>query len=221
MTVESLQKLAVPQNLTVLAYQSIKKSILAGDLEHDVRLTEEALSQRLGISKSPIREALNSLQNEGLIRIEPRRGAYLRQFSVKEVADLYDLREVLETYAVSTAKVTPQLIAELNRSINRTSQLLKMDDKIGHIEEDARFHGAIAKATENQELCRVLSNIQNQIWLFRCKTYDLSSSTAPKAHKAILEALEEGNSTKAQAAMRHHISLVRSRLIAFIDKNAG
>jgi DNA-binding GntR family transcriptional regulator len=211
-----MQKLEAPQNLTALAYESIKKYILAGKLERDVRLTEESLSLQLGISKSPIREALNSLQNEGLIRIEPRRGAYLRQFSVKEAEDLYSLREVLEVYAVSIVKITPELISELKASIKRTAQFLKSDDKTSHIEEDTRFHGAIAKATENQELCRVLENIQNQIWLFRCQSYDLSSSTAPKAHTAILKAFEEGDRRKAQVAMREHISHVRLRLVEFI-----
>src|ERR1700733_7500666 len=129
-----MQKLAAPQNLTALAYESIKKYILAGKLGHEVRLTEEALSQQLGISKSPIREALNGLQNEVLLRIEPRRGAYLRQFSVKEVGDLYSLREVLEVYAVSIVKITPQLVVDLKDSIKRTAKLLKSDDKTGHIE---------------------------------------------------------------------------------------
>jgi DNA-binding GntR family transcriptional regulator len=215
-----MQKLPAQQNLTALAYESIKKHILEGYFTPDLRLTEEALSQQLGISKSPIREALNGLQNEGLIRIEPRRGAYLRTFSHQEVKDLYDLRELLEVYAVSIAKVTPELLDGLKASIERTAQFLKADNKIAHIEEDARFHGAIAKATGNEELCRVLGNIQNQIWLFRCQTYDLSSSSAPKAHKAILKAIRDGDSKQAKAAMREHISLVRSRLLNHLQASA-
>jgi DNA-binding GntR family transcriptional regulator len=73
----SIRKLTAPQNLTALAYDSIKRHILEGKLDEDTRLTEEFLSNRLGISKSPVREALNSLQTEGLIHIEPRRGARL------------------------------------------------------------------------------------------------------------------------------------------------
>jgi DNA-binding GntR family transcriptional regulator len=110
------------------------------------------------------------------------------------------------------------LIKELKESVKRTGQFLKSDDRTGHIEEDTLFHGAIAKATENQELCRVLENIQNQIWLFRCQTYDLSSSTAPRAHTAILKAFEEGDRVQAETAMREHISHVRSRLVEFIGK---
>ncbi|WP_245536486.1 GntR family transcriptional regulator [Terriglobus saanensis] len=211
-----MQKLPVQQNLTALAYESIKRHILEGKVTAEVRLTEESLSQQLGISKSPIREALNGLQNEGLIRIEPRRGAYLRVFSLQEVKDLYDLREVLEVYAVSTARITPQLLDKLEASIEQTGQFLQSDDRIGHIEEDARFHGLIAKAAGNEELCRVLGTIQNQIWLLRCQTYDLSSSSAPEAHRAILKALRNEDSKQAKSAMREHISLVRKRLLTHL-----
>ncbi len=212
-----MQKLSAPQNLTTLAYESIKKSILEGNLGPDVRLTEESLSQQLGISKSPIREALNGLQNEGLIRIEPRRGAYLRRFTIKEAEDLYNLREALEVYAVSVAKITPQLVEALQCSVELTKKFLKIHDKTQHIEEDARFHGAIAKATGNRELGRVLEKIQNQIWLLRCQTYDLSSSSAPKAHTAILHAFAAGDREAAEAAMRQHIGHVRLKLLQFMS----
>lgn len=208
-----IEKLAPPQNLTTLAYASIKRYILEGELDEDSRLTEDFFSGQLGISKSPVREALNTLQSEGLIRIEPRRGAYLRRFTIKEVQDLYDVREALEVYAVTAAKVTPELIARLEGSIIHTKKWLKAGDKLRHIEEDTRFHGAIASASGNRELCRVLANIQNQIWLFRCKTYRLSSTTAPAAHRAILDALRANNTKAAQTAMREHIRLVRNRLI--------
>jgi DNA-binding GntR family transcriptional regulator len=136
------------------------------------------------------------------------------------VEDLYNLREVLEVYAVSIAKITPELVRELLASIKRTAEFLKSDDRNGHIEEDIRFHSAIAKATENKELCRVLENVQNQIWLFRCRSYDLSSSTAPKAHTAIAKALAEKDRKRAQAAMRKHIGHVRERLIESIGDAA-
>jgi DNA-binding GntR family transcriptional regulator len=212
-----IKKIKTPRNLTALAYDSIKAYILEGDLDDNVRLTEELLSRQLGISKSPVREALNSLHTEGLIRIEARRGAYLRRFSIQEVKDLYDLREALEVYAVGAAEVNSDLIADLHKSIENTRKFLKVGDKMGHIEEDTKFHGLIANATGNAELCRVLANIQSQIWLCRRKTYKLSSTTAPEAHLAILEALSKDDREGAQAAMRDHISFVRQRLINFME----
>src|SRR5574340_898893 len=99
-----MKKLHIPSNLTSLAYDSIKRYILDGKLDEDARLTEEFLSTSLGISKSPIREALNRLETEGFIRIEPRRGAYLQEYSTQDIKDLYDLRNALETHAVHTAE---------------------------------------------------------------------------------------------------------------------
>ncbi|MFP5227323.1 MAG: GntR family transcriptional regulator [Acidobacteriota bacterium] len=213
-----IDKLSLPQNLTGLAYTSIKRYILEGDLDEDARLTEEFLSNRLGISKSPVREALNSLHAEGLVRIEPRRGAFLRRFTAQDVKNLYDLREELEVYAVGIAEITPALLTELRRSIERTRELLKTQNRIGHIEEDTHFHQTIAKASGNDELCRVLANLHSQIWLCRCKTYSLSSSTAAKAHSRILEALRSKDRAAAQAYMKTHISHVRERLLEFVRR---
>src|SRR5271155_238262 len=102
-----MKKLTNIPNLTELTYRSIKGQLLDGTLSEGMRLTEEHLATQLGISKSPVREALNRLETEGLVSIESRRGAHVREFSSQEVSDLYDLREVLEMYAVQAAKVTP------------------------------------------------------------------------------------------------------------------
>ncbi len=212
-----MQKLAIPKNLTTLAYESIKNSILEGRLSEG-RFTEEALSLSLGISKSPIREALNTLHNEGLIRIEPRRGAYLRAFSLKEVQDLYEVREALEVYAVKSAKITPELLTALEESIERTARFLENRDKIRHIEEDAHFHSLLAGAAANNELSRILKNVQNQIWLCRVQTYELSSSTAAEAHRLIVESLRQNDHRAAEQAVREHIQHVRKGLVAFLEK---
>lgn len=212
-----MKKLKIPSNLTTLAYDSIKAYILEGRLEDNSRLTEDSLSRQLGISKSPIREALNRLETEGLIRIEPRKGAYLPRLSPQDINNLYDLREALEVHVVRTAKVTPALLAELRQSVARQRALLKTNDKTRYIEEDVRFHAALAKVTGNAQLCSILENLQNKIWLSRRKTYDLSSSTAPDYHDSIVRALEQGDLDRAQQAMRGHINNVRQRLLQFLE----
>jgi DNA-binding GntR family transcriptional regulator len=151
-----IKKIEAPQNLTALAYASIKAYILRENLDENTRLIEEFLSRQLGISKSPVREALNSLHTEGLIRIESRRGAYLRRFSTQEVKDLYDLREALEVYAVGSAVLSAQMISELRQSTERARKHLRSNNRLGHIEEDTKFHALIAAATGNAKLCRVL-----------------------------------------------------------------
>jgi DNA-binding GntR family transcriptional regulator len=210
-------KLAKLPNLTELTYRSIKQNLLGGSLGESSRLTEESLASQLGISKSPVREALNRLEAEGLVCIESRRGAFVRRFSAKEVRDLYELREMLETYAIDTVVITPKLLVDLAASINRTKKYLKSGSKLEHIEEDLRFHAMITAAAGNQELCRVLENIQQKTLLCRSKSYELSATTAPVAHMKIYEALKKDSKQEARLAMRDHIVFVRERLLSSID----
>jgi len=207
-------KLAQHPNLTELTYRSIKQNLLDGTLGEVSRLTEEALATQLGISKSPVREALNRLEAEGLVTIESRRGAFVRQFSAKDIRDLYDLRETLETHSIDAAQITPALLDELYASIHRTEEFLKTGDKLQHIEEDLRFHGMIAASTGNQELCRVLENIQQRSLLCRSRSYKLSATSAPVAHRRIYEALKMQDKQDARAAMRDHIRFVCERLLS-------
>ncbi len=216
-----MKKIKIPSNLTHLAYESIKQYILDGRLTEDSRLTEESLANQLGISKSPVREALNRLETEGLIRIEPRRGAYLRAFEIKDIEELYDLREALETHVVHTAVIDEDLLQELRQSIRRMREYLAANDKRRYIEEDIHFHGTLAAASGNERLAKLLENVQQQIWLFRRKTYDLSSTTAPDAHEAIFTALENGKRIQAERAMSEHIASVRKKLVDFLGQESS
>jgi DNA-binding GntR family transcriptional regulator len=212
-----MKRIDIPSNLTTLAYSSIREYILQGRLDETSRLTEDFLSSQLGISKSPVREALNRLEAEGLIRIEPRKGAYLKQLTPVEIDELYDVREALETHVVRTAKVTTSLLMELRQSVRRQRALLKTNDRPHYIQEDVQFHALLAQAAGNGYLGALLGNIQNQIWLSRRKSYELSSSTAPDAHDMIVTALADGDIEAAEAAMRTHVRTVRQRLVQFME----
>ena len=213
LTEMQLSKVNKGPSLTELAYESVKRYLLSGKLPEGARLTEESLASQLGISKSPVREALNRLETEGLICIEARRGAYVRTFSAQEAQELYDLREVLEVYALSIVRITPEFLDELSRSIERTTQHLAQGDKFAHVQEDIHFHGLIARATDNQELGNVLENLQQKCVLSRAKTYHLSASTAPVSHYRIYDALAAGDREEAMRQMREHIAYVRSTLL--------
>ncbi|HVG27185.1 MAG TPA: GntR family transcriptional regulator [Acidobacteriaceae bacterium] len=201
-------------NLTELAYLSVKKHLLNGSLEEGQRLTEESLASQLGMSKSPVREALNRLESEGLVCIEARRGAFVRRFSAKETRDLFDTREVLEVHALSIAHITPQLLQDLSESLARTTHYVQQGNKLAHVEEDVSFHVLIARATGNNELCRILENIHQKSLLSRSRSYHLSASRAPLSHRNIYVALREGDRAAAQHAMREHIIFVRDSLLS-------
>ena len=208
-------------NLTEHAHRSIKRHILSGKFNADSRFTEDFFAQQLGISKSPVREALNTLQSEGLLRIQARRGAYLYRFSPKEVADLYELREALEVFAASIVCITPRLVEQLRASVAFTVETLQADRKQEYIEEDIRFHGAIVEATGNAELVRVHANIQNKLWLCRCQTYRLTSPDTPESHRRLAEAIAAEDRAAACAVTRQHIRLVRESLLADMAAQAS
>lgn len=216
-----MKKIRIPENLTSMAYRAIKDYILDGRLDDNTRLTEEFFSQQLGISKSPVREALTRLESERLIQIEPRRGAFLKQFSIKEIGDLYDLREALEVYAVGRAQLSPALLASLRECVERSRKYLEANDKRRYVEEDVNFHALLAAASGNELLTEILANVQHQVWLFRRKTYDLSRSTATETHAAIVRALEKGDKDAAQRLMRQHVIEVRDKLIRYLEGQDG
>lgn len=208
-----MKKIRVPENLTTQAYRRIREFIIEGGMDDRERLTEEFLATQLGISKSPIREALTRLETEGLLRIEPRRGAYLRKYTAKEAEDLYDLREALEVHTIRTARITPRVVDGLRAHLRRMREHSLKNDKIPWIEEDSAFHNAIAEATGNKLLLNALENLQHQLWLFRRTTYDLTISHALVAHEEIVNSLEGGDRGQAEELMRKHISTSCRQLV--------
>jgi DNA-binding GntR family transcriptional regulator len=146
----------------------------------------------------------------------------VRKFSLKEVKDLYELREVLEVHAVGIVEITPELLDDLAASVAHTEQHLTEHNVMAHVEEDIRFHNRIAAATGNEELRRTLENVHQKSLICRSKTYHLSSGTAPLSHGKILQGLAEGDREAAQQAMRDHIVFVRESLLKFLeDKEAS
>lgn len=203
-----------------MAVRHIRDYLLNGELREGERLTEESVAQRLGISKSPVREAFNRLEADGLIRIEPRRGVYLRTFSIKEIEDLYDFREALEVHAVRRARITPELIADLQENLERHAQHQAARDRSNYIAVDIEFHAAIAAATGNAMLCQALDRLRDQLSILRRKTFDLSSSKAVTAHQTITAALSAGDREAAAEVMQRHIRETCVQLTTFI-RSAG
>jgi DNA-binding GntR family transcriptional regulator len=214
-------KLTKNPNLTEQAYQSVKRQLLNGAFPEGHKLTEEYLSSALGISKSPVREALMRLESEGLISIEARRGAYVRKFSATEVHDLYDVRALLEVHAVRIARISPELLEQMEASIERTRNNLEAGNKLRHIEEDIHFHGLIAASTGNAEFGKILDNIQQKSLLCRMATFYLSATTAPASHQMIYAAMRDGDIERAQREMHDHILFVRDTLLRSMEPDTN
>ncbi|MGH9327771.1 MAG: GntR family transcriptional regulator [Terriglobia bacterium] len=216
-------KLRIPENLTQRAYKAIRDEILKGKLNGQQRVTEGFFAERLGVSKSPIREALNRLEAEGLITIEPRRGASVIQLALGDVEEIYELREILEAAAVRHVSADQKICARLRASLEAAKEGLRQQDKVAYILADADFHRTIAQANTNSRLHRILENMHGQMLVLRHQTFELSSNRSVLEHEEILNALEKGDKELASRLMTQHIQSVRQKLLLHLEslQNTG
>jgi DNA-binding GntR family transcriptional regulator len=210
-------RLRIPDNLTQRAYRAIRDEIIKGKLNGHQHLTEGFFAKRFGISKSPIREALNRLEAEGLITIQPRRGALVSQFSNHDSVELLELREVLEALAIRNAELNPKMLARMRESLRATQGYLRANDMANYILEDTAFHTTLAEMSSNSRLRKILENLHNQSLILRRTTSLLTSHISIKQHSAILGALEKGRKDLAEKLMVQHICTVRKRLLEYLN----
>lgn len=209
-------KLKVPENLTQQAYRLIRDEILRGKLNSQSRLTEDFFAKTFGISKSPIREALNRLEAEGLITIFPRRGGFVIDFSLQDVKEIYEVREILEAFVVQNLTLDQKTVSALRDTVDAAESYLKKQDKLNYIRADATFHLLLAKACNNSRIRKALESMQNQTIILRHRTFELSSRTSTIQHRRILDALEKGKHDIAAQLMVEHIRSVRDRLVKLL-----
>ena len=209
-------RLKIPENLTQQAFRYIRDEIIRGKLDRRQHLTEDYFAERFGISKSPVREALNRLESEGLITIVPRRGAFVVKLSVQDIEEIFELREALEALVVKDAVLDEKILARIRAAVISAKHHREQNDKANYIRADAAFHTTLVEASSNSRLKKILENMRNQMLIVRSRTFELSSHTSVKQHLHILEALEQGKRDEAANLMVKHIRTVRARLVNYL-----
>lgn len=205
--------LKIPENLTQQAFKYIRDEIIHGKLDGRQHLTETYFAERFGISKSPVREALNRLESEGLITIVPRRGAFVVDLSIQDIEEIFDLREALETLVVKNAVLNAKVLGHMRAAVESAKRFREENDKANYIRVDAAFHMTLVEASTNSRLKKILENMFNQMLIVRSRTFELTSHTSLSQHLHILKALEQRKRNVAANLMAEHIRTVRARLI--------
>jgi DNA-binding GntR family transcriptional regulator len=181
--------------------------ILDGSLEPGERLNEVHLSQALGISRGPLREAIQRLASEGLVEAVTHRGVYVRSFSSGELADFYELRIALEGHAVRLAArhAPAERIAELDRLLDETESSM---DATGPYPADQDFHDRLARLAAHQPLLDALTGVGRKICLARARSahQPRRARTALDEHRAIVAALAERDGEHAAALLEAHLT---------------
>ncbi|MDR6817551.1 DNA-binding GntR family transcriptional regulator [Neorhizobium sp. 2083] len=216
-----------PRHLTLREriYEEIVRLIVSGELPSGVSIDEKALTEKLQVSRTPFREAIGTLEKEGLIEIKPYRGFFVRSFSRKEIDDLYELRKTLECFAIELAvpRMSNRDVDGLERVLDEAVAALRAGDMKTYGIRDREFHETIAERSENASLIETLSRLALQIQVCRTianESRDLAQRAA-RERDDILKALRARDVAAASSLMRAHISDVQQAVLSRFPKEEG
>ena len=192
-----------------VVFNTLRQAILRGELKPGERLMEIQLANKLGVSRTPVREAIRKLELEGLVLMIPRKGAEVADITEKSLRDVLEVREALEELAVRLAcdKITREGIGELKKAAQDFRRVLKSNDITEIAEADVCFHDVICIATENQKLVQLLNNLREQMYRYRIE-YLKDPRVYGKLlaeHEEIIRHIESGEKEKAAKVVSQHI----------------
>jgi DNA-binding GntR family transcriptional regulator len=193
-------------------YHHILQMIVSGSLLPGSRLDEQSLASELGVSRTPLREAIGRLAEKGLVEYRPYQGNFIRVLSVKEVSDIYQVRRSLEDLAIrlATANMNPERLAEVRSILDDLGAAMSRGDLDGVNEADNRFHTTIAQYSENETLIAALNDLSQRVAIIRSmanQNPDVVAGTAIQRPQ-ILAALEAGDADLAARLLGEHIEYV-------------
>ncbi len=192
-----------------VVFKTLREAILRGDLKPGERLMELQLAAKLGVSRTPIREAIRMLQQEGLAVTIPRRGAEVAAMTEKDMEDVLQVREALEILAVQLAseKITKEQIAELEERLKAFEQAVETAEVKQIAQSDIDFHDLIYTAAENPRLVVLLNNLREQIYRYRVE-YLKDEKNYPRLieeHRQIVQGLKERNEQYVVEMTKKHM----------------
>lgn len=192
-----------------VVFNTLRQAILRGELKPGERLMEIQLANKLGVSRTPIREAIRKLELEGLVLMIPRKGAEVADITEKSLRDVLEIRKALEELAVQLTcdKITKEQIRELEEAAEEFKKILKSSDVTEIAEADVHFHDIIYKATDNQRLIQLLNNLGEQMYRYRVE-YLKNSEAYPQLvaeHEEIIRHIERKEKEKAATIVCKHI----------------
>jgi DNA-binding GntR family transcriptional regulator len=214
MKYDPIPQLAGPGSLVDQIRDSIFAAISSGSLEPGARLREIPLSKYLGVSTTPVREALRRLEFEGLVEVNPRRGAVVTALDADQVADLYELRIILETAGVRLAVESDRPLDTVDSLIAASGQFLDENPQITFHRLDVDLHRAIADLSCNRELAQTVEHVHRQIQAVRVRS-DVPGHLrfAHEQHLQIAAALRAGDPDAATESLMHHLVSARDNVL--------
>ncbi len=202
-----------------VVFKQLREEILYGKLKPGERLMEVALSERLGVSRTPIREGIRLLEKEGLVVMLPRRGAHVAGITEKQLEDVLEARRTLETFTVNQccARITKTRFEELKKANSRFAEAVEGGNLKDMADTDTAFHNIIIDTAGNEKVKEMLMNLKEQMFRYKYEFMKEMEDTTRliREHEQIIQAIGECRSDRAVELIRMHID---SQAIAIYRK---
>lgn len=193
-----------------VVFNTLREAILKGELQPGERLMELQLASKLGVSRTPIREAIRMLEQEGLAVTVPRKGAEVARMTLKDMEDVLEIREALDELAAQIAceRISSEQMNILMDTKKEFERILASGEVKEIADVDVKFHDIIYEATDNAKLVYLLNNLREQLFRYRVE-YLKNPENYPaliQEHEAIVSALEARDKAKVTEAMHEHVT---------------
>jgi DNA-binding GntR family transcriptional regulator len=207
--------------LRELVFESLREAIISGMLRPSERLMEIQLAEEMGVSRTPVREAIRKLELEGLVVMIPRKGAYVAGMSIKDIADVFEIRGALEGLAAELAseRATDEELEVMERYLVKISEEIENGDLSKVVETDTDFHTLIYEASRNARLSQIINNLREQIQRFRTTSLSFPGrmKVALEEHRKIVEALSSRDGELARKLAQEHIENAENTMMGMIQ----
>lgn len=188
---------------------TLRQAIRDGALKPGERLMEIPLAQELGVSRTPIREAIRKLEQEGFVVMIPRRGTYVADISLKDISQVFEIRSALEELAAALAaeRITNEEIEYLERMLVEIGTYIETKEMDKVVETDIAFHEVLYKASRNDRLVEIFHNLREQTLRFRTVSMNQPGRLAKtrEEHRLLVEAIANRDANKARKMARMHM----------------
>lgn len=212
-----LDKIDKPASLAEIAYNTLRKSILAFKLEPGIIYNEMAVAGDLGLSRTPVREALLRLSAHGLITFLPRKGFELVRYTRRDVEEIFELRHMIESAVIRKfiQKTTDAEIAKLEDELAVQRKAASESDLLSFMDSDRIFHNLLCHYADNSRLMSIAENFQDLCHLMGTRALSTSNrmEKAINEHEMIVEAMKEKDPEKAVQSMREHLEKIRKAVL--------
>lgn len=206
-----------------IVFKTLRNAIITGELEPGERLMEIQLAEKMGVSRTPIREAMRKLELEGLIVMVPRKGAQVAEFTEKDIQDVLEIRAALEALAARLAcqRMDERDFLKMQLAITEYSYAAKTKNVDEMMKQDVEFHDIICHATGNDKLIQMFTNLKEQVERYRVAYLKNTNkySKVENEHLEILEALRNHDGHKAADLAIAHIQTQCREIIDYLKTN--